>query len=75
MMSKIESLSEYNGIYIMYGVCACGMGASMEWSCRLQDGSVIPRCGKCARGDKSGRYAKIDKDMFDYFTAMHVMTA
>jgi len=41
----------------------------------MADGSIIPRCGKCARGDQTGRYAKITKEAFDYFTTLHVMTA
>jgi hypothetical protein len=41
----------------------------------MPDGSVIPRCGKCVLNSQSERLEKISKEMFDYFTALHVMTA
>lgn len=75
-MSIIHSLRDFgDGTYVVDGTCACGLGASMVWTFTMPDGSLIPRCGKCARGDATGRFAKITKEAFEYFTALHVMTA
>lgn len=74
-MPLIQSLTDLgNGVYVVNGVCVCGLGAGMEWAFTMADGLVIPRCGKCARKDKTGMYAKITKETFDYFTALYVMT-
>ncbi len=72
----IDSLTDFgDGTYSVNGTCACGLGASMEWAFTTPDGSLIPRCETCARGDTTGRYAKISKETFDYFTTFHIMTA
>jgi hypothetical protein len=76
MRPTIHSLNDFgNEVYSVTGVCVCGLGAGMDWAFTMPDGSVIPRCGKCARGDTSGRYAKITKETFERFTVEHVMTA
>jgi hypothetical protein len=87
---RITSMSELDdGRFCVRGTCHCGLGASMTLACILNDGSYEPCCNKCARGqdddsawvgelqftDKSGRYVKITKEMFEHFSMVYIMTS
>ncbi len=76
MLPDIHSMNDFgDGTYSITGVCVCGLGAGMDWAYTMPDGSVIPRCGKCARTDKTGRYAKLTKETFDIISVQHVMNS
>ncbi len=49
----------------------------MTWAFMMMadDGTFIPRCYNCARRGTTGRYVEISKEIFDYFTALHVMNS
>ncbi len=59
----------------MTGICVCGLMASMSMAYMMMDGSIIPRCGTCARRSAMDRYSDITKEMFDRFTIQHIMTS
>jgi hypothetical protein len=73
----IDSISEYDGKYVINGVCECGYGANMPWVFVDQYGVFYPRCNKCKRGweksDVASQFVPVSKEHIDFFHVKYVL--